>query len=496
MVTDRAVPGDRFQVRLADLVMAVLGSAFVLDVARRSRAAWGGGMPDAAHALGLIALSMGVGLALVVARQGARRLGGRGGASRAHWAWGLAWRAAAVGWLAWSILEVSGALETAPARTGAAMIVGWHAEMRLRLIPLMTSMGMVGLVLAATPLRGGPPRVKPARRSWPSVILAGLAGVLVVAAGHGMIPYLLLLAMEAVRNAMTRAPLIPHPSLFDRLATAGLESLPVLAACLATAIWVDDDLRAAARDPVGSRAPRSWAGVLVRLATAASAAAGGGYILLVTVPRLSPNLSDGLADVIEPASGSTIVLGFAVLAAGLSARSAALLASGAEVTVPGEGAARTPGGLGPWPRRIIGMLGGLVALEITAAAVQAIRRDLEYRWYIPVSLHQWLDLCGAWQIRWLFGPSTFTGWNPILDRPGDLLIIGAALWLASRLVMLLASKGSGRPSPLDAIAADRLALGRFLGWWAGLTILMLASLPAMAVAGVSLTHLVIRWVAG
>src|SRR3954451_3242784 len=107
MAMDQAVPGDRFQVRLGDLAMAVVGSAFVLDVARRSRAAWGGGLPDSAHALGLVVLSMGVGLAVVVPRRGARRLSRRGGSSRISWAWGLTWRAAAVGWMAWSILEVS-----------------------------------------------------------------------------------------------------------------------------------------------------------------------------------------------------------------------------------------------------------------------------------------------------------------------------------------------------------------------------------------------------
>jgi hypothetical protein len=234
--------------------------------------------------------------------------------------------------------------------------------------------------------------------------------------------------------------------------------------------------------------------VLVRLATAASAAVGAGWILLVTIPRLNPNLSEGLANMVDPATGATVVLGFAVLAAGMSARSSAMLASGSEEIEPGGGAPGTGLGLGAWPRRIIGLLGGLVALEVTAAAIQSIGRDLEYRWYIPFSLSDWMSVFSA-PIRWIFGSSSLTIWNPLLDRPGDLLIIGAALWLASRVVVLLARKGPGRPVPLDAIAADRLALGRFLGWWAAMTTLMLASLPALAVAGVALTHLVIRWLA-
>src|SRR4051794_32025816 len=34
--------GDRFQVRLWDLIVVVVGASYVLDVARRSRLAWGG----------------------------------------------------------------------------------------------------------------------------------------------------------------------------------------------------------------------------------------------------------------------------------------------------------------------------------------------------------------------------------------------------------------------------------------------------------------------
>jgi hypothetical protein len=298
--------------------------------------------------------------------------------------------------------------------------------------------------------------------------------------------------MEAVQNALSRAPLVSRPGLFDRMTTASLEALPGLLGCLATAAWVDDDLRAAARDPRGARVPRSWRGVIARTMTVILAASGSAYTLLVSIPTLSPTLAEGLEVMVDPSTMATIALGFAALAAGLSAGSAAYLATDTESSGRPEGAESPLRRLGPWPRRIIGGIVGLVCLEITAAAVQAITRDLEDRWYIPISLGGWQAIFregfGSW-------PGPFGGLMPI-DRPDDFLIGAAAIWLTIHLVGLILSKDSGRPAPLDAIAADRPALGRFLGWWVGLTVVMLASLPGLAIVGVTLTHYAIRWASG
>jgi hypothetical protein len=483
--------GQRFQVRLWDLAVVVVGSAFVLDAARRSRVAWGGGLPDLAHAIGLTVLTFGLAVGLVVVGQWVRRLGERQGR-----AWALIWRVLAVGWLAGSLVEVVAAMQVAGAGT-ATRLFNDQAAMRLRLTTLMTTLGMVGLILAATPLgprsTGATPKPRPRWGSWPSVVLAALVGLVVVALGHGFIPYLVLIAMEAVWNALSRAPLVPRPILFDRMATASLEALPGLVGCLATAIWIDDDLRAAARDPLHARPPRPWPGVLARLVSVVMAASGSAYVLLVSIPKLSPPLAEGLATVVEPSTIATVTLGFATLAAGFSARAAAHLVAGTEAT--GRPAAPEPPlrRLGPWPRRIIGGMVGLVCLEIIAAAVQAILRDLEYRWYIPIGLDAWGAIFRA-PASWLGYPTGSSGWFVLFDRPDDFLIGIAAIWLTIRLGALLASKDSGRPSPLDTLATNRLALGRFLGWWVGLTTLMLASLPGLAVVGVTLMHFVIRWV--
>jgi hypothetical protein len=70
-----------------------------------------------------------------------------------------------------------------------------------------------------------------------------------------------------------------------------------------------------------------------------------------------------------------------------------------------------------------------------------------------------------------------------------------AAWLVYRLIRLFLTKKADRPASLDLIGEDRLAMGRFLGWWVGLTTLMMASLPVLGIIGVTLTHHLIRWVA-
>src|SRR5580692_10193097 len=93
---------DRFQVRLWDLIVVVVGASYVLDVARRSKVAWGGGLPDLAHAVGLTVLAFGVAVGLVVVSHWVRRLREPGKGR----AWASIWRVLAVGWLAGSLVEV------------------------------------------------------------------------------------------------------------------------------------------------------------------------------------------------------------------------------------------------------------------------------------------------------------------------------------------------------------------------------------------------------
>jgi len=398
-------------------------------------------------------------------------------------------------WLACSVAEASWALQVDRAAMTASWIGGLQVEVRLRLIPPCIAMGMVGLVLAATPPRRRRRPAAPtprARWAWASAIWAGLAGVAMVATAYGVFPYLVLIAIDAVSNAMTRPPIVPRVPLVARLARAGLESAATVAAALATAAWLAEDLRGAARDPASARKPRSWAGVAARSATAAATAGGGTYLLFATIPRVQPWLAEGLWMIVDPAAAATIVCGFAGLAAGIAARSAAHLAGAEGVGEAPAAIVRRPRA---WPPRLLGAAGCLVAAEVAASAILKIRGDEAARWYVPWSLSRWLEAL-RYPTSMLGVPGSPPGPGSAPDNLGELLLLGAAPWLAIRLLALVAGGTSGPPAPLDVVAGDRLAFGRFLGWWAALAGLMLAALPTMAVAGVALTGWLLRRFAG
>lgn len=472
--------GVRHQFRLRDLAVVVVGASVVVDAARRSREAWGGNRPDLAHGLGLALLALGLVVgAVVVGRVPAREVR----------EWGLAWRAAAVAWLAGALAGLVVALQEV-AQPGPPPFGGGTA-LGLRVALLMTALGLVGLVLAATPGRA---RRRPVGRrgrwgSWPSILLAAAVGVVLLALGHALIPYLVLIAIEAVHNALSRAPLVPRPALADRVAMAGVEALPGLVGCLVTAAWVDDDLRRAARDPGGVDAgpPRPWPMILMRGAGVALAGLGGAWTLFAATPRLSPPLAEGLGVVLTPGLVATVVAGFAMFAAGLAARGAA----GRPATGPDATAAGPVPGL-RWPRRIAAIGVGLICLEITAAAAQLVAHDLTERWYIPVSLYGWGQLIGS-VIRPFRPAAGIPGWEMLFSHPDTCLVAAAAIWLAARLAGRLWAGQPGSPAPLDALAADRRAAGRFGAWWVALTVAIVASLPGLAAVAVALFQRVLAW---
>ncbi len=485
MDQDRAQSGVRWQFRLRDLAVVVVGASGVLDVARRSRAGWGGGWPDVNHAVGLLVLTMALGLAWGMLGPAVARV--REPVGTRAWAW--AWRGALVVWLVGMLGELVSALPAVAPKL--SLFEESQVMVRLRLASLMTSLGLVGLVLAIAPLHAGPLAVRRPRR-WAvvAVPLAVLAGLALWVLQYNPIVYLILIAIEAVQNALTRAPLIARPGLFDRLTVASLQAIPGLLGCLATAIWVDDDLRAAVADPARARAARSWFGVVARVTTVVVAAAGAVVVMVVSIPLLSPSLAEGIAMSIAPGWLAMIACGFAWFAAGFAARSAAWLVVGA--TRPTGTPDQVSTRLGIWPRRIIGGIIGIISVELVAAAVQVVIQDDTERWYIPVSLSEGTRMLMT-PINWL-NPKLHFHWTSLIDRPDVVLILGAAVWLTVGVGRLVLFPHQGdRTAPLDLVAADRLALGRFFGWWVGLTTAILASLPGLVIVGVALVHQVLFW---
>ena len=454
------------QVRLGDLMGLVIGSAFVFDVVRRSMAGWQGGLPDRSEVLSLIVLSLAVATGLILLGQGVRRWRDRG---RTGWVGSALWRFLALGGLGWMIFEVVSTV-VHPNDPWATMAATWAKSMRLDVIPLITMLAIVGLLLALAPVgpRRRDPRLQPGWSSRLSVVVGAVVAAVYVGLSNGNFPYLVLLALEAVRLALRRAPLVPRPVLFDRLDLACLEALPGLVGCLLTALWIDDDLRAAESDPLAARTPRSWLGLMGRIATVLLAVIGAWFVVARAIPELSPMVAEGIATIFDRSTLITIALGSAGLAAGISARSASRLVDPTDLAESQIS--------NPWSRWVLGGIVGVGSLMIVAAMVLRFWKDDDEYWFLMMRL----------EAVWTFAA-------PLINQPGMLVIGILGLWSGYRLIRIVVGKGWEPASALDLVGGNRLVLGRFLGWWIGLTSLILASLPVLAVVSVDVAHHVIAW---
>src|SRR5262249_50426665 len=150
-------------------------------------------------------------------------------------------------------------------------------------------LAMIGVALGMgaglTFARSDPKRPRP---YWLFVPLAALAGLLFMGQPGGwwaVIPQLILVALEAVYNAMPPPePRLPG-SLSARLLRAGIEAIPAALACLWLAL-------VAAHDFERTRRARPWAttrgGWILRLLSLVAALAAGIVVVLVAIPTMHP----------------------------------------------------------------------------------------------------------------------------------------------------------------------------------------------------------------
>lgn len=200
-----------FRLRLGDMLVWTLGCGVIAAVCRGVQPeTWVATRVDIDPLLGMVAVVLAVVLGIVLVRQAIALV--RGGAG-----WGvpvvgaIAWRlavAAALGiFLVAEEAELSAVLP--PAR-------GLSAPVQRNLLPVAATLGMAGI--AAGMLQG---RVRATR--WPSLSTLVATGVGVVfVATESIIPYLVLIAIEAVTCALShpdRARLA-RPDLSDRITRA------------------------------------------------------------------------------------------------------------------------------------------------------------------------------------------------------------------------------------------------------------------------------------
>ncbi len=458
-----AVTGPRFRVGIGDLILWVAGLGVLAALTRGVRAwEWFTPLVDIDRLMGLSGLSLAVFLGLALARQTKGR-----GLSRASVAWRL------------SMSAVLGAFAFAEGTILTANHSGSAAMSQRALVPIEMTLLMVGTVAALSPGRG-----LPKRRATQSVLLAAAAAV-VIAATVAFIPYLVLLAMDAVRNALTfpYRSSWPRVAFHEKMVTAGFESLLPLTACLVLALVVSREFRR--QGSLVSGSDRHRRGTLTLLSATAAAAGGMAWLLAFTIPALSGWLAEGVWMTIRPHDALAVVVGFAGLACGLAARSA---------DRPGGPEPGIVGARSRWPV-LVGMATACFALLLTDVIVSQCLSTfgLDGReggpWTRWVG---WTEAAYEW-FRSVVPSPVEQVWRSSQSPECAVLILGQS-WVAWRVAFsLLAPSGPPPvPAPIDMQFRDRESFGRFAARWAALTVLMTASLPVLFVSGVALLHLVFR----
>jgi len=502
------------RVSLGAMTVWVVGAAVYFALVRGARGFWlviptpPGRMLDLDRVFGIFllgpALVVAAGLAAVVLRR-ARARRADGGTTPP--ALGLAWRVAGVAYLVGMAAAESRLLRLDVSPNASWSIFngeGWA----VRLVGVSLAIGLIGLLLGSVPAR---PRRRPARAavglasSAVSVAVAGVAGVLVLANGAMLLPYLVLTAIEAVSLAMKRPGMMadwvghgagraaipgpvglgPGPSLHGRVVLAGIAAAAALIVAGLTAHWIGRDLR----QPMGGP-PRSRWGLAYRAVTATATLGMGIDLLFVALPGVHPALAEGFWRVLNPLGGSVIATSFLALAAGIAARGVAGPSDeGVDVEIPA-----TPTRLRPsWPSAVALCLvrltvAGVVAL-IVLAAVSHVRQEGSRPWYVPLSLTEWLEMATT--------PLTIKTPTAIVfdptRAPEALIPAAGAVWLSMMTIRFLAAGDrDGRRSPIDRIGTDRRQVGRFLGAWAATAGVIFALMPAFVLGALAVFDLTLR----
>jgi hypothetical protein len=496
----------RLQVGLRDMTLWVVGAAVFFALARGARGFWFDlGTPtrremlDIDRTVGVALLAPATLIALRLLLDAIRPRGEGAGGGFAS-----VWRLAGVAFLAGMAILMSGIARDD--RSALTTSIFERPQWRIKLAALGLAIGTIGLLLGVVPARR--PRPVPSRRRWvlPSVILAGLAGVALVAFWRdSLIVYLILVALDAVSHAMMRPglaagvvhfgqpspPILRDPSLwpsFDhRLATAGIRAAVAFLACSLAAGWLARDLRASREE---RDQPRSWAGLIYRIITTLAAFGMGAYLLFVAVPALHPQLVEGLWWIIGPTWAATTVATFLALAAGIAAR-------GVAGPLDDEAQADPP----PLPRWFFRvrwlalwlLKSGLVlalVLAILGAVGQFITPSGEgLPWWAPVPVAVLVDALGK-PFEWATSTAIYLDPNA---TPDALYILGAVVVLVVlALRLLLATPRAAGLAPIDRIGSDPRLIGRFLGDWLAMAGVMLSLLPAFFLAGMAALHVAMK----
>jgi hypothetical protein len=336
-----------------------------------------------------------------------------------------------------------------------------------RVLPLLSTIGLAGLVGA---LHHGKRRRR-RKLVWLSVFWSVVAAVGIFATQCG-VPYLVLIAMEAVRNAMIKPDVSQPlgPALHARLMQAGLTALPAFLSSLVVALLLSHELqRTPGEATIGESSKRPHTRLLLAMAVITGSLTG--WVVFDTIPTLSRPLTEGLRELLKPRLVLALFLSFASLSVGFAARAADYRSQlQPEPTIPPS-----------WRRYLAFPLKGFVALlllEFIATEIVDMMSDLDSTWRDYVGWSTAALESVRSRLPDQLGMSFFT--FPY-DEP---ILIIVQLWITWRILIFLLVPMEKFPIPLDSIVESAPDLKRFLVRWFALTILLMASLPLLFVEGI------------
>ena len=488
----------RWQISLANLMLLVLAAGVATSLARSARDVWwsrtvpAGSNPSVPleRTVGVVLEVVAVLLILMLVKTLISlifrcRLGA------GNWVVllsAIAWRIAAVSALVfivareWGILRIDymTLLKLSQERPGwREGYSEWQA-----MLPVCGLLAMLGLCLGmgAGGILEGPATRRP-RPYWLFVPLSALAGLLFLAQPNGrmLIPPLVLLALEAVSNAMPHV-IVPTPSLATRLVRAGTDAGVAGIVCLALALMVARDFEKARRSESWGM---TWRGRLTRLLALLATIAVGTYIVIVTIPSIHPRFADGFRQILGLAEALTVMGGFSIFAAGLAARALAGRPSPESA------------------RRFVG-LSTLIPLGVLSllclSALKSLPHSFQFVSGVPPGVvllldgvqrgHNWL---------WSLLPDPVT---TVVQHCLDPELLGWCLPMLGLVLLigeLVIRPASWIGVPFDALAESAASAFQFLWLTMALTIVCLAAMPILIVASQTLVYIQLRaedWLTG
>jgi hypothetical protein len=353
-----------------------------------------------------------------------------------------------------------------------------HAQGQLGLFPLCALMLMAGIGLGARPGRPGPQGSARPSRLRSLLVAVAIVGILAwYSKTETQLPYLILIALEAVRAAMRRGTL-GGTALATRIEHGLPAALAGAVACFAAACWLSHSIRRSAAEARQEAilAKREAAAAVVILALASAMA----WLLFRTVLMWDVWLYEGLWTVVGPLEIGALVLGYGGLAAGIAARAVTAKPEAPGATRPAPGATEVTHG------RVARILvSGLRLSLIVAIGIVLLIREEPPRSLFRGLPAEFRGLANAVSSVYERALEPALLWRE-LDHKALYLVVGLA-WVVVLLAGVLLREQS---APFDRVIERPASLIRCAAFTIGFTATCLCAMPTLFVGCLLAFH---RW---